>query len=175
MHGPVCVGSGRKPRRPVFSQWGSITYVTGPQSAVQSAFALYGQNPIEAESTVGYNVITVPTSGVKTNIGDDFNVTTGVYTAPIDGTYVFILNLYKKDTVNDRVYCYIRRNSEDVAIANVPDFNDFIHYHGGTGATVLSLKQGDTVYAGDCSEVDHLYYHTNFMGFLLAVEPSEEE
>ena len=118
--------------------------------------------------------MTVPTSGVKTNIGDDFNVTSGIYTAPFNGTYVFVLNAYKRDTVNDRVYCYIRRNNENVAIANVPKFTDFQHNYGGTGATVLSLKQGDTVYAGAGSEVSHFHYHTSFMGFLLAVDPSKE-
>ena len=152
-----------------------MTYVTGPQSAVQSAFAIFGQNPIEAESTVGFNVMTVPDSGVWTNIGDDFNVTTGFYTARYNGTYVFVLNVYKDDTINDRVYCNIRRNNIMVAIANVPNFNDFQHYHGGTGATVLSLKQVDTVSVGDCSEVSHLNYFTSFIGFLLAVDPPEEE
>ena len=176
LHSPACVGPGRKPRRPVFSQWDSITYVTGPQSAVQSAFAIFDENPIEAESTVGSNVMTVPTSGVWTNIGDDFNVTTGEYTAPIDGTYVFILNVYNKENLMHHTHCYIRRNNEYVAIAYAEYIDDTANdHHSGTAATVLSLKQGDIVYAGECSKVDDLYSFTSFMGFLLAVDPSEEE
>ena len=88
---------------------------------------------------------------------------------------MFILNVYNVKDLFDRTYCYIRRNNEDVAIAYAEYIDDTAtDHHSGTAATVLSLKQGDIVYAGNCSKIDNLYKYTNFMGFLLAVDPHEE-
>ena len=127
----------------------------------KSAFAIYGVEPIQTSA----GVMTVPSRGVVTNIGQHYSPVTGEYTAPYPGIYVFVLNIYKESTASSSVYCYIRRNGHNVALANVPTSTS--GYHEGSAATVLHLSRGDKVYVGGCSSVDDLDDWTSFIGFLL--------
>ena len=137
-----------------------VYYVT----ASQSAFSIFGVKPTEAAP----GVMTVSQEGVITNIGDDFNPATGQYTAPDNGTYVFVLNMIKD--FNTALQCSIRRNDQSVAIVYVPYSDD---YHMGSASAVLSLKQGDIVDVGNCTDIDAIISWTSFIGFKLEVDQSD--
>ena len=111
--------------------------------------------------------MTVPQEGVITNLGDNYNPTTGQYMAPYDGTYVFGLHLYKDTSVTNPVFCSIRKNEEKVVVAYVAEANGI---HEGSTAVVIHLDKNDIVYVGGCSKVDALFGYTAFFGHLLKAD-----
>ena len=127
---------------------------------IQSAFAIYGFYPDEPES----GVMTMSEDAVITNIGDDFDPETGRYTAPVDGTYIFDLNLYKLGNSLPFVRCYLRKNGEKVAVAFIPD--NVLSEHEGSATTVLQLMENDVVDVGDCNDVGKIDSYTSFSGYL---------
>ena len=107
----------------------------------------------------------VPPSGVITNEGGDYNNATGVYTAPYTGLYGFVLSVYKNDEDDEGVHCRIYRNEDNNAVAVAHTINKS-GYRGASGATLLQLNEGETVFVL-CDRVDHLDSWTSYMGFLL--------
>ena len=112
--------------------------------------------------------MTFPEEGVITNIGDDFDPVTGLYTAPVNGTYVFVFNMYKDFTITSFITCDILRNGQAVGNAFVPPTTD--GYLEASAATVLYLKKDETVSLGRCQNIDGVYDLTSFMGFLLRAD-----
>ena len=113
--------------------------------------------------------MTMSEDAVITNIGDDYDPETGQYTAPVDGTYIFDLNLYKKDDNLGFVSCYIRKNGENVAKAFIPG-RDEGGEENGSVMTVLQLMENDIVDVGDCSDVGRIDNYTSFGGYLLKTD-----
>ena len=100
------------------------------------------------------------------NIGQHYDGTTGEYSAPYNGTYMFQLHMYKKDQAG-MVSCRLRKNTGTIATAIVP--SETVKqgiYESSTSAIVL-LKEGDKVYVGDCDNFENMNYLTAFNGVLL--------
>ena len=163
MYSQVCVGPGRKPRRPFFSQRGSFHFSF---PAYQSAFAIYGWKPTYNSAT---GVAIFPDNAVKLNLGTDYSPTTGQFTCRYAGVYVFVLNLYRWKKDGSRVMCFIRINGRDIAYANAPAYSEY-GWNGGSGSTVVHLDQGDAVDAGTCDGGDNVSGSMSFMGFLLQAD-----
>ena len=111
--------------------------------------------------------MTVPKEGVISNIGNNYNPTTGQYTAPYDGIYVFGLHIYKSEFATKTVVCSIRRNEQKVVAAYVPGV---VELHEGSTAVVVHLNKNDIVDVGDCNDIDELENFTAFFGYLLKAD-----
>ena len=126
--------------------------------------------------TVGGTPKDGPTSGtvifsyVQTNIGGNYNATSGQYTCPYSGIYIFFLSLYKSSKVNN-AYCRIKRNTSVIGYAYAYGGS---HNAGGTdeGSTTLivRLAAGDVVYIGDCTGANTINEYSRFSGSLLKAD-----
>ena len=132
-------------------------------SDYQSAFAIYGPRQTYISST---KVLVFPST--RTNIGDHYDTTKGQFTAQYAGIYVFILNLYK-GSGGDTIWCYIRKNRNNVVLAYVPEESN-AGYYESSASTVVHLNPGDKVDVGDCGHRSDIAGHTSFSGFLLQAD-----
>ena len=122
----------------------------------------------------GPRVNTIRFTHVITNIGGNYDTTTGVFTCQYPGLYVFALHLVKLYD-RDSVWCAIRKNgSYLVYVFSDPDAASDGSYSGGTNSVVVHLVRGDRVDIGDCSSIANIYVHnhgeTSFSGFLLKAD-----
>ena len=106
---------------------------------------------------------------VETNLGSCYNTTTGLFTVPVDGTYVFIWHAVADTDGSGYCHLLLYRNG---AQRQITAFADSRGSSGGTDAAsnsaVLTLNTGDTVgiRTGDCG---YLYGRefTSFSGFKI--------
>ncbi|XP_062601427.1 uncharacterized protein LOC134263133 [Saccostrea cucullata] len=107
---------------------------------------------------------------VINNIGGRYNRYTGIFTAPVDGNYVFYVSIQSYGN-NSAIHVDIVLNgSKKVrAMANVYNSND--GYETGTNLVTLRLDKGDTVWVNHSSGSGYSTYSdtpvTTFSGFLL--------
>ena len=138
-----------------------LIFVSDPTSA----FAIYGYSPTYNSSS---RVAVFPSTSLRLNIGNHYSTSTGKFTCYYPGVYVFSLNLYKRSGAS-RVYCYIRKNGSDVALAEVPSESE-IGIYESSASTILHLNRGDTVNVGSCYNADGIHWFTSFTGFLLKAD-----
>ncbi|XP_062578297.1 collagen alpha-2(VIII) chain-like, partial [Saccostrea cucullata] len=92
------------------------------------------------------------------NTGGGYNPTTGMFTGPVDGHYVFFVSVQSHDTKEIRVDIVWNGESQD-------------YYETGVNLVVLRLNQGDKVWVKRSQGTG--YYSssvpviTTFSGFLL--------
>ncbi|XP_067449832.1 uncharacterized protein [Thunnus thynnus] len=113
------------------------------------------------------NDITLKFSKIFTNIGQAYNPSTGVFTAPVRGTYYFRFNAREsQDTKLVGIILY--HNDKQITLSF-----DRVVSHGYvtvSNAFVLQLEKGDVIYLDlweNSSVYDDRYNHTTFSGFLL--------
>ena len=99
------------------------------------------------------------------NIGQHYDGTTGEYSAPYNGTYMFQLHMYKKDQAG-MVSCRLRKNTGTIATAIVPSAANNGNYESST-SVIVHLEEGDKVYVGDCFNFSNMDNLTAFNGVLL--------
>ncbi|XP_062598741.1 complement C1q-like protein 2 [Saccostrea cucullata] len=101
------------------------------------------------------------------NTGGGYNPTTGMFTAPVDGHYVFFVSVQSYGTSYIKMEIVLNGESKVKTMAH--DTNDKDYYETGVNLVVLRLNQGDKVW------VKHYlgtgYYSnpipiTTFSGFL---------
>ncbi|WAQ94643.1 C1QC-like protein [Mya arenaria] len=106
---------------------------------------------------------------VVTNIGGAYDTQTGIYTAPVTGTYMFTLNA----VCAARNFLHLAIYKNDAPAFNVicDDLKGDIQHQGG-GTTILRLQRGDKIYVtlmfplGTVGEVRGNGI-TSFSGYLL--------
>ncbi|XP_062601928.1 uncharacterized protein LOC134263568 [Saccostrea cucullata] len=102
------------------------------------------------------------------NRGGGYNPTTGMFTAPVDGHYVFFVSVQSYNTKDIRVDIVLNGESKVRTMAD--DDYDKDYYETGVNLVVLMLNQGDKVWVKRYTGVG--YYSnsvpiTTFSGFLL--------
>lgn len=116
-------------------------------------------------ASTSWNNGTLVFNAVLSNIGNGYNPKTGVFTAPIDGTYVFYVAAVEYEKQHLRL---------DILINNVKKVQLIGHlsadYQTGTNMVVQYLKKGDNVWVaykhgkGYYSESIPM---TTFSGFMI--------
>ena len=108
---------------------------------------------------------------VITNQGDAFNVTSGQFVTPVNGTYMFHVTVTTTNPVADssvdNVYLIIDGHPMSVAVSGRPSG----FYDTGNVDTVRSLREGQKVYLHNAAGGWHnLPYSLFFSGYLLHVD-----
>ncbi|XP_030286075.1 complement C1q-like protein 4 [Sparus aurata] len=126
-------------------------------SALIEKGGAYG--PFKTDITLAYNK-------VLTNIGDAYNSSTGVFTAPITGVYYF--NFFYHAGGKHASKLELFKNSEMI-VRSSDHKSDSDGADNGGNAVVLQLQQGDQVYVHMPAN-HHVWAgdHTTFSGFLLS-------
>uniref|UniRef100_A0A8C6WII7 C1q domain-containing protein n=1 Tax=Neogobius melanostomus TaxID=47308 RepID=A0A8C6WII7_9GOBI len=118
------------------------------------AFSAYN---IGSGNTGPFNVDTpLKYKSLFSNIGNNYNPVTGMFTATVKGLYFFRFSMHNSHQANSVVS--LMKN--DVRVASVYDTYASDFHDIGSNAAVLPLEVGDMVYD------DVMNYHT-FTGFLL--------
>ncbi|WAQ94369.1 CO8A1-like protein [Mya arenaria] len=106
---------------------------------------------------------------VVTNIGGAYDTQTGIYTAPVTGTYMFALNAVC--AARNFLHLAIYKNNAPAFKVICDDLKGEIQHQGG-GTTILRLQRGDRIYVtmmfplGTVGEVRGNGM-TSFSGYLL--------
>jgi len=120
------------------------------------------------ETTFGQTVVF---NQVETNLGGGYNATTGVFTAPVTGTYVFSLTFgmsqYNSSQSDIGDLFIMKNNVRSLRVWQLLDSS--ISESTASGTTVLSLNKGDQVHlqAGSAAMAIAGGYLSFFSGFLL--------
>ena len=117
--------------------------------------------------------VTTPATGSSTlrftlaitNIGDDYNTTTGKFTCHFPGIYAFALHILIERGA-DYAGCYIRKNKSDLIEAHSNPNTDY-GFFSSSASVVVHLTRGDEmdVYCRSGEGSVRLDY-TSFSGFL---------
>ena len=143
-----------------------IGFLFFPVTGIKSAFSV-------GRAAVGPISGTIRFTHVFTNIGRQYNTTTGVFTCQFSGLYAFTLTIFK-DRGESLAYCKIRKNGSNIVSAFTdPDSNSDNGLYSGTNSAVLHLVHGDKVDVGDCSYLTSIQSHddtSSFSGFLIKAD-----
>ena len=90
---------------------------------------------------------------VISNVGQAFDTSTGRFTCPRHGLYLFIINVYV--IANDQAYVVLVKNEDEVARATTTGDDTFDH---GANSVTLECNQGDEVWIKG-TEPGNLYSH----------------
>ncbi|XP_078137365.1 complement C1q-like protein 2, partial [Sander vitreus] len=110
---------------------------------------------------------TLKFSKVFTNIGQTYNPTTGIFTAPVRGAYYFRLTGWG---IHSSTYISFTLYHNDKQITRLYDANDTTGYISVSNAFVLQLEKGDVVYTvlnSGYHIFDDSFNRTTFSGFPL--------
>lgn len=99
---------------------------------------------------------------VITNYGNAFDVTSGIFTAPVDGMYLFSASMYNVFAGQKLDTDIVKNGAKEVNMYCSPA----IQYSACSATVVLRLATGDRIWISDASGqmVDH---DSSFMGVLL--------
>merc|ERR1712002_516892 len=114
-------------------------------------------------------------NGTSVNVGGGMDPDTGVFNAPVGGSYLFVFHIATHD--NKKALLSIRLNGEEVASVFDQNHKDN-HKNSMAGTTILlNLKRGDEVvvyaYTGTWLADFAMNHYTHWVGLLL--KPSDEE
>ena len=103
---------------------------------------------------------------VITNVGNGYNPSDGVFTAPRAGVYVFFVNVQGYSTQSIYVDIVLNGSTKVRTTAHCGDRRDY--YEAGPNLAVLSLQTGDRVWVKHHSGQGYFTLST-FSGFLIEV------
>ncbi|XP_070182624.1 uncharacterized protein [Littorina saxatilis] len=102
---------------------------------------------------------------VITNEGDAFSGTTGIFTAPRNGTYFFVASAGTASS-DKYVYMYLQKDGVDVSRAYTLQYSGY--FTMGSVQATLYLTAGQRVWLHSAASDPYYYYSsTSFTGFLI--------
>ena len=116
-------------------------------------------------SSTTWNSGTLIFTSVILNVGNGYNPSTGVFTSPVAGTYVF----YVTAVEYDKQYLKVDIVLNSVSKVRTRADNDAA-FQTGTNMVVLNLQKGDSVWVRYASGKGYYTYSvpfTTFTGFLV--------
>ncbi|WAQ94370.1 CO8A2-like protein [Mya arenaria] len=149
---------------PVSLQKRPYVLSSGPYDGGESGFHVTLDKPQEVETKMPLKF-----DDVVTDIGGAYDKQTGIYTAPVAGTYMFTLNAVC--AARNFLHLAIYKNNAPAFKVICDDLKGEIQHQGG-GTTILRLRRGDRVYVtlmfplGTVGEVRGNGM-TSFSGYLL--------
>merc|ERR1712111_34879 len=116
-------------------------------------------------------------NGTSVNVGGGMDPDTGIFNAPMGGSYLFVFHIATHD--NKKALLSIRLNGEEVASVFDQNHKDN-HKNSMAGTTILlQLKKGDEVvvyaYTGTWLADFAMNHYTHWVGLLLKPSVEEEE
>ncbi|XP_021469682.1 uncharacterized protein LOC110530754 [Oncorhynchus mykiss] len=132
------------------------------------AFSASLAAPGQGGHTGPYNTaITLVYRNIYSNIGNAYNPTTGIFTAPVRGLYLFRFYIYGEGDSSVPTTTFLHKNGYQIATAHAHQASGGINSSNGVS---LLLEVGDVVYmylwAGR-KIYDSEYRHSTFSGHLL--------
>merc|ERR1712180_394147 len=114
-------------------------------------------------------------NGTYCNVGGGFDADTGIFTAPMGGTYMFMFHIATHD--NKKALLSIRRNGEEIASIFDQNHKDN-HKNSMAGQNIIiNVNRGDEIvvyaYTGTWLADFPMNHYTHWVGILL--KPSAEE
>ncbi|XP_062598300.1 multimerin-2-like [Saccostrea cucullata] len=121
-------------------------------------------------SSTSWNSGTLVFNKVINNVGGGYNPNTGIFTAPLNGDYVFYVSIQSAGADFYDIYVDIVFNGSSKVRAMAYNYNSNDLHETGTNMVTLRLQQGDTVWVKHHSGTGY-YTHsdapiTTFSGFL---------
>jgi len=175
------VFGGRQANGQSFSEWGRWHDDGNLAKPLTSGFKATGSSAVVDQSSTSSNAIlsdrfTSTGGGGGHNVGSDYNTSTGIYTAPVDGRYLFGYSL-RWETGDFVMNSYIRTY---ISINNTSDFKSghqingsneaFSNFMAMSSSAVVNLSAGDTVrLKGGLNNGTGKFYasESNFYGIYL--------
>ena len=122
---------------------------------------------VSKPSSDGGKTGTIILQQVKTNVGGDYDVTTGKFVCRIPGFYRFFLHIEKQPNVAE-AYCHINLNHDQiVSVSALASFASIGYNMGASNTAVLHLDKGDVVRLDGCTKPQTFTNFTSFSGMIL--------
>ncbi|XP_060585330.1 C1q-related factor-like isoform X2 [Ruditapes philippinarum] len=128
----------------------------------------------ESNVSVGFAVDNPDTSSgyplkfkdVIYNTGDNYNVSSGVFTCRHPGLYFFTATFFRSPGVYESGCSFSINGINKLVVNSGTNVND--GYQSGSGSLVYHLKAGDIVVLSDCFGQNHMYKFSSFTGFRVS-------
>ncbi|XP_060605293.1 C1q-related factor-like [Ruditapes philippinarum] len=128
----------------------------------------------ESNVSVGFAVDNPDTSSgspltfkdVIYNTGDDYNVSSGVFTCRHPGLYFFTTTLIRKSGADNFVCGFYVNGIRKLIVNSDTGAND--GYQSGSASLVYRLKAGDIVMLSECLGQDQMTFFSTFTGFRVS-------
>merc|ERR1711970_888737 len=114
-------------------------------------------------------------NGTYCNVGGGFDADTGIFTAPVGGSYMFMFHIATHD--NKKALLSIRKNGEEIASIFDQNHKDNHKNSMADQNIILDVKRGDEIvvyaYTGTWLAAFPMNHYTHWVGILL--KPNTEE
>ncbi|XP_048741805.2 C1q-related factor-like [Ostrea edulis] len=137
------------------------TMGTFPSHKPRVSFSVY---PKSTHLTLG-NGQTAIYDGIQTNNGNGYDVRTGIFTCPVGGTYMFVVDCLSRKMT----FIHIALNKKVVATVHISNVNQGPSWQQLSRTVILKAKKGDHVKVinGDKSGFIYRGRYSGFSGTLL--------